>query len=49
MTDCDGTWARWANLTTYLTPINKQVRKWRGSFYADPAPKVVQDVQNWFS
>ena len=45
--------ARWIlclhALRTYLTPINKQVRKWRRSFYADPVPDVVQDVQKWLS
>jgi len=34
-------------LRTYLTPINKQVRKWRRSLYADPVPDVVRDYQEW--
>jgi hypothetical protein len=39
--------ATFHTLRTYLTPINKQVRKWRQSFYADPVPDVVQDAQKW--
>ena len=41
--------ATFHTLRTYLTPINKQVRKWRRSFYADPMPEVVQDAQKWLS
>src|SRR5260370_23311005 len=29
--------------------FNKQVRKWRRSFYADPVPDVVLEVQKWLS
>ena len=41
--------ATFHTLRTYLTPINKQVRKWRRSSYADPVPDVVQDAQKWLS
>jgi hypothetical protein len=34
-------------LRTYLTPINKEVRKWRRSFCLDPMPDVVRDAQKW--
>jgi hypothetical protein len=36
-------------MRTYLTLINKQVRKWCRSLYADPVPEVVQDAQEWLS
>jgi len=41
--------ATFHTLSTYLTTINKQVRKWRRSLYADPVPEVVQDAQKWLS
>ena len=41
--------ATFHTLRTYLTPINRQVRKWRQSRYADPVPEVVQDAQKWLS
>ena len=41
--------ATFHTLRTYLTPINKQVRNWRRSLYADPVPEVVQDAQKWLS
>ena len=41
--------ATFHTLRTYLTPINKQVRKWRRSSYADAVPDVVQDAQKWLS
>ena len=41
--------ATFHTLRTYLTPINRQVRKWRRSSYADPVPDVVQDAQKWLS
>ena len=40
--------ATFHTLRTYLTPINKQLRNWRRSFYAEPVPDVVQDAQKWF-
>lgn len=36
--------ATFHTLRTYLTPINKEVRNWRRSLYADPVPEVVQDA-----
>ena len=41
--------ATFHTLRTYLTPINKQVRKWRRSSYADAVPDVVQDAQKWIN
>jgi hypothetical protein len=41
--------ATFHTLRTYLTPINKQVRKWRRSFYAEPVPDVVREAQKWLS
>ena len=41
--------ATFHTLRTYLTPINKQVRKWRRSSYADPAPEVVRDAERWLN
>jgi hypothetical protein len=41
--------ATFHTLRTYLTPINKQVRKWRRAFYADPTPDVVRDAQKWLT
>jgi hypothetical protein len=39
--------ATFHTLRTYLTPINKQVRKWRRSFCLDPMPDIVGDAQKW--
>ena len=39
--------ATFHTLRTYLTPINKQVGKWRRSIYVDPVPDVVQEALKW--
>jgi len=39
--------ATFHTLRTYLTPINKQVRKWRRSFYADPVPDGTLMIGSW--
>lgn len=39
--------ATFHTLRTYLTPLRKQIRKWRLSPFSEATPEVVQEAQKW--